>query len=276
MLRALLEHFKSDSEKNLLSFLPNYDFANVEQCLTPEKTDFSRLLSPYAWIEEVHYSWFVSPLKTLPKATAMLALSLFSEESQAHLRTLLDIQGEIKKPSPLICRFLAQFLKTKVETEDILAIEYLPPADFNKLLALSRLQLLHLTDLLGLQDLANDVRQIVDKTLLARIYGILTKDQLAYLNYASQQPVKWPSPKLNLESWSGDKKTLLSILHKRGLRRLGLALKNENKNLQWHVCRRFDTGRGELLMKLFAGKEDPAMISYFREQALQLLTRFKI
>ena len=284
MLKALLARFDSENAKQLLHFLPTYDFAHVEKCVTPSTTDFSHLLSPYAWIDQIHYSWFEPMLKALPQETAALSLSLFSNENQLHLTHLLSLDIPVKKPSPLISLFLSQFLKGKIEEnvegniekEDILARQHLPPSPSNKLLDLSKPQLLHLVDLLGIYDLAAELRQIVDKATLNKIYQALTKEQVNFLHYASQQPIKWTPEKLNLNRWDGERKILLSILHKRGIARLSKALRVESKSLIWHLCHKFDMGRGEFLMKLFAGKEDPAMISYFRGQLHHLLTRFKI
>lgn len=279
MLKALIARFDSGNEKQLLHFLPTYDFAHVEKCVTPSNTDFSLLLSPYAWINRIHYSWFEPLLKALPQETAAIALSLFSDESRLHLTHLLELEIAVKKPSPLISLFLSHFLKSKIEggseKEDILDLEHLPPSPFNKLLDLSKPQLLHLIDLLGIYDLAAELRQIVDKTVLNKIYQALTKEQVNFLHYASAQPIKWIPEKFKLNHWDGEKKILLSILHKRGIARLAKALKMESKSLLWHLCHKFDMGRGEFLMKLFAGKEDPAMINYFRGQLHHLLTKFK-
>lgn len=64
------------------------------------------------------------------------------------------------------------------------------------------------------------------------------------------------------------------LLHHRGLARLAKGLMDEDPSLRWHLCHRLDTGRGEALMKLFAGKHDPAMIPYFKGEVIHLVKRY--
>ena len=80
-----------------------------------------------------------------------------------------------------------------------------------------------LIDLLGMYDLAHEMRQIVDKTLLQKIHGVLSRDQHSFLQFANKQSIKWTPPKLNLVGWDGDAKKLRNLLHYRGLFRLAMS-----------------------------------------------------
>ncbi len=271
MLKALLGrrgeglaplHFLSSKEKEI-----------VDTCSTPEKIDFPALLSIESWMKEIHYSWFYSTLSALSPQSGALFLAFFDSKDAAKLGEMLSITSSSFQPSPLARAYLLHFLKEKMMPKDILPEPHLPPSPLNQLLELSKDELTHLIDLLGIYDLAAELRQVVDRNLLQEIHAALAPVQMQFLQYASKQPLKWMPPKLNLKDWDKEKKTLQALLHKRGLYRLGKALCREDKSLQWHAVHRLDTGRGEYLMKLFAGKEDPAMITYFKGQVLNLLNR---
>ena len=144
--------------------------------------------------------------------------------------------------------------------EDLLPKQHLFPSPMNVLLELPRNKLMVLIDLLGIYDLAADLRRVIDKALLEKIHGALSPHQLQFLQYASSSSLKWTPPPLYLERWDGDKKKLTAALHKRGLLRLAKALFLEDTHFKWHLTHKLDTDRGAFLMKLFAGKEDPDMV----------------
>lgn len=257
-----LDHFLSPKEKDSL----NHAFA-------PEKVDFAALLLQAKWMEEIHYSWFHAPLSTYPPATQAILLTLFEPKDAAKLKEMLHLKENANSLSPFANAFLNHILKAKFEMEEILPESLLPPSPLNELLSLKKEELAHLIDYLGLYDLASDLRSVVDRELLNQMHSLLTPTQLQFLDYASKQPMKWIPPKLHLEGWDKDKKTLFAILHKRGLYRLAKACMAEHQSMQWHLVHRLDTGRGEIVMKLFSGKEDPAMITFFKGQVLHLLKR---
>lgn len=269
VLKSLLK--KNGEGRTLDHFLASKEKDSLDPISAPEKIDLTSLLSCTQWLDKIHYSWFYAPLAAFPVATATLFLTLFEPKESTKLKEMLHLELDTPSLSPFGKVFLSQLLKKEFEIEEILSQSQLPPSPLNELLSLKKEDLTHLIDFLGLYDLAAEMRVVVDRSVLNEIHSLLTPTQLQFLDYATKQPVRWIPPKLNLEGWDQEKKTLFAILHKRGLYRLAKACLNENESMRWHLIHRLDTGRGNVVMKLFAGKEDPAMIAFFRGQVLHLL-----
>lgn len=272
MLKALIARFGKGQEKEMERLANEELKETLEKCSTPSAHSFDFLLSPTHWLQNIHFSWAEPTLSSLPKQTAAFCLPLFPHQAQAPLQKTLDVPLP-PKTSPFQRLFFAHFLKTKMVPPTLLPKEHLPPSAVNPLLDLSKDKLMQLIDLLGIYDLAADLKRVIDRSLLDKIHKSLNTSQMQFLHHAASSGQKWTPPPLYLERWDGDKKKLFLLLHKRGLTRLGRALFLEDKDFKWHLTHKLDTGRGAFLMKLFAGKEDPDMISFFKGQLLHLMKR---
>lgn len=274
LLCALLA--RSSGGDHLLSYLPRGLADEIGRLPLPSSLDFSRLLSQKKWVETIHYSWFYEPLKSLKPETQQLFLSLLPEKKAAEVGKMLDLPRKKTLYSPFMRPFLMDEFRKKIQRGiEVVSEDHLPPSDFNDLLALKRKELLNMIDLLGIHDLSADLRQVVDKELLHKIYAALTPEQLRFLHYSAKQPMKWVSPKLGLPGWDGSKEKLQHMLHGRGLIRLARALFDEDESLKWHLLHRLDIGRAGIVEKIFRQKQDEALTGYFKNQVLHILKRYK-
>jgi hypothetical protein len=128
-------------------------------------------------------------------------------------------------------------------------MDYLPPSPMNRLLNLSKRQIIGLIDLLSIYDLAIEVRQIVETKILKKLYSFLTDAERKLLKQIAARPEPFTPPKIGLERWNGEEDSLRHSLHKRGLSRLGLALSGQDPALIWYICHQLDIGRGNALFK---------------------------
>lgn len=274
MLRALLSN-TSGGENLLRYFSPELTDELQKWPLEAATRDFSKILSQKEWTESIHYSWFVEPLEPLSTETKQLFLSLLEKKQADKICQLLEIKHARVAYSPFMRPFLINELKKKIQKGvEIINQDYLPPSEFAPLLTLKKQQLFNLIDLLGVHDLSADLRQIVDKEMLRKIYNALSAEQLQFLHYCTKQPIKWVSPKISLSSWDGAKKRLQHILHGRGLIRLGRALYDENESFKWLLLHRLDIGRAGVIEKIFRQKQDLTLIPYFKNQLLHILRRY--
>lgn len=274
LLKGLITFYHPSNEQALLRFLPPNEQEFLNSCTPLPKDYFPSLFTKNEWMEEIHYSWLLPKLKLLPAATQALLIQSFPKEQRKRLKEKLKTPEPTAKVSEFLQNFLVSSLKNQIFPESSPPLYEVPFSEMKELLRLTKGQLVHLIDLLGIHDLASDLRQIVDRNLLAKVHAALTQEHLHFLHYCLKQPLKWIPPKLNIISWDGDAQTLNLILHQRGLIRLGKALGDEHPTLQWHICHRLDTGRSSILMKVFAGKQDPAIIPYFKAQVLHLVRRY--
>ncbi len=274
LLHALLSH--PSGREHLLRYLPQELAEEIQQWPTPKSHDFSKLLSQKTWARSMHYSWFYEPLKTLTPETAHLFLSLLPEKEAREVSKMLSLSPKPVSYSPFMHPFLMDEFKRKVQQGvEVISEDYLPPSSFNMLLTLNKTQFFNLIDLLGVHDLSADLRQVVNKELLRKIYTALSGEQLRFLHYCSKQPMKWIPPGLGLLAWDGSKAKLQRMLHGRGLARLGRALGNEDESLKWHLLHRLDTGRAGVVEKIFRQKQDMALIPYFKNQVLHIVKRYQ-
>ncbi len=266
LLKGLIHSSQQGDE--LLRFLPREEASQIQQISSPEQFDAKELLSQDRWLQPIHFSWFSDFLKSYPTQVRSFFFTVLTAEQQK------GIQDIPPKPlSPFMRPYLLSLLRQSLQGPNIIPETILPSSPLNLLLRLKRSDLVHLADFLGLHDLAADVRQIVDKALLQKIYQALTPQQVHFLQYASKQPVKWVSPKLGLLAWDGTKKQLNHLLHYRGLIRIGKVSYGEDPSFKWHLLHHFDTGRAKIIQKEYYQKQDPALANYFKNQVLYIAKR---
>lgn len=272
-LSALISTFHPTEEARFFRFFSSSIRENLPTQRPLEKKDWEETFGANGWLEPIHYSWFTPFFKSLSKPTQSIYLGLFKGEQKEKLTE--ELHQTPSSLSPVLVPYVSHQFKTQFIPEDLLLTWELPPSELNALLHLSKPQLVHLIGLLGIHDLAAELRLVVDKSILGKIYAALSQEQLHFLHYCLKQPIKWTPPRLHIQKWSGEKTTLLKIVHEKGLMRFGKAISMEHPSLQWHLCHRLDTGRGNFVMNCFAGKQDPAMISVFKRQVVHLVKRYK-
>lgn len=270
MLNALLAH-----KEELLPFLPPSLVTELQRIPKRDISDFHSLISPTKWSEKIHFSWFSPLLKHFPKEMQPFFLGVLTSPQATGVKEQLSLDIERKETSHFLSPFLSNILKNKMVEEDLLSEQQLPYSALNLLLKLEKKQLIHLLDLLGIHDLATDLRQVIDRELLGKIHRVLNQEQLHFLQYCSKQPIKWVSPKLGLGTWDGTKAKLNHLLHHRGLIRLARAISQEDPSFKWYLLHRLDTGRAKIMIRGFQQKQDLALIPYFKSQVLHITKRWE-
>lgn len=272
MLKGLLNG--SGRSEELLQFLPRVQQEAI-QALPPLK-EFNpmTLLSVEEWSKPIHFSWFSHTIKDYPPAAQALFLGVLPPPQMKGVQVMLSLQSPPKPITPFLRPFILDLLRKNMQEGDLVSEQYLPHSSLNCLLQIERKHLIETADFLGLYDLAADLRQVVDKELLGKIYRALKPQQLHFLHYCSKQPIKWVSAKLGLQAWDGSKAQLNHLLHYRGLIRLAKAICQEDSSFKWHLLHHLDTGRAKIIQKELYQKQDPALVTYFKNQVLHIAKRY--
>ncbi len=259
--RSQLERFLSQQERDALERLPSFD-----ESITPEG------FSNSSWLERVHWSWFLPTLKTFSPREQGLFLSALSPLVAEQLGAALELSEPREKITEIArAYFRHQLLSSLVGPhERLLPIDYLPPSKLNRLLGFTKKELTQLIDRLALFDLAAELRHIVDTKLLKKLHGFLSEETKAALKALPPQKEFSPLPRLGLDHWDGQEETLRTLLHRRGLTRLGLALSGQDPDLIWALCHQLDIGRGGHLFKLCAKEPVPELSSLMQQQIEEL------
>lgn len=275
MLKVLLNRYHETKFKDFAGLLP----AEENQALMGIQTDFN---SPEAilWnadkkIAQIHYSWYVPLLKKIPPSEASWMLLSLPSITAAKVRNACQIPPQELKLSPFARSLASHYLWKLVESPEVAPIELIPQSSLSFLLDYPREDLMEVIDLLGVYDLAERVRHIVDKKRLKDIYTSLKPLEHKFLQMCLNQQEKSVVSPLNINDWNGDRKILRQKLHRRGLSRLGYALAGENQSFLWYFMRKLDIGRGTIIQNCFEDKKIPKKVSAALAQQLLSLVNFR-
>ncbi len=273
LLKALIS--TSTHQQELLRFLPASIAVEIQSLKLAKDLNPSTFFSNSAWMDPIHYSWFSEAIKKYPAPVKAAFLKVLTPPKIKSVEQLSGLKSKKGEMPPILTPFLLEILRKNLQGSEICDEQLLPPSTLNFLLQLERGNLIQTADLMGLHDLAADLRQVVDKELLKKTYNSLSQEQLHFLNYCIKQPIRWVSPKLGLTGWDGSPETLKSLIHFRGLVRIAKAIFTEDASFIWHFLHRLDTGRAQVIQKELTKKQDPALSSFFKTQLLHIAKRYQ-
>ncbi|MBF5050562.1 Uncharacterized protein CLAVI_000173 [Candidatus Clavichlamydia salmonicola] len=252
---------------SLWKHLPSFFTVNASMRYPP----FNRkiLLYNIRWLTHIHYSWLLPIFQKIPANVKGLFFSLLPNKLREALQNHFDLHGPIPHPcSEFAAFFLLDFLKKQIVPEHVIDTSLLPSSDFKNLLRLNSGERNSLADLLGMYDVAIELQQVVDCRLIAKLDAILSQKQKQFLEYCKRQPVKWMPPPLHVIDTTCPEPILLKKIHRRGLLRLACAIKKENTSFIWHLLRRFDYGRAQIIEECLHETPSDDLLTYFKSQVL--------
>lgn len=275
LMRILLNRFHPKTTQEFLDLLPPEDAKQVfaQDVITSEIDPV--FVKPQEFLKKMHYSWVAPYIQKLPRHMQELTVSALPNPLASGLKKYLKISTPRVPMPPRACAFFVRKLYDEMHQPDILAPSLLPMGDLSALLDLSRKELVDIVDFLGLYDLAEEVRHVVDKKSLQVVYGCLDNKKLQFVRLCLHQKSKIATPKLDLQKWSGNCEGLLHTLHQRGLYRLGKALNGSHPHFLWHLQHRFDTGRSAFLEKYYARQASPGITSALVQQVINVMNFLK-
>lgn len=271
-LRVLLNREHNGAVENTLKMLPEEEAqAVLSQNIRSDNLQ-PFLIQPEDLFKQLHYSWLMESIQQFPShMQPYLVLSLPDEQS-VQIRKQLPVEDGLKL-SPLVKTYFQNLLAEKIHEQSHIPLELLPEFPLSSLATLSKNELQEVVDYLGLYDLADEVRRIVDTKGLKNIYAGLGSKQQQFLRHCLHQKEKLVSTRLNIDHWQGDNKELLKIIHKRGLIRLGQSLSGHPKEFVHHLSQTLDTGRGKLLIQ-FSSNPTPAPVAQILTSQVQSVLNF--
>jgi hypothetical protein len=267
ILNAFLEQCPTEERQRLMKYSALTE--NPKTLGNPLKSqeDPAKLL---AWI---HPSWITPFLRNLSEKEIGLFLAALSPEKLAAVGKDLLYAGKIPSLSPLGKTFIQKTVVRYLtaEVDDLLPLECLPASPLSALMTLPTELLASFLDLLGLHDLAVEMKQVIDKQKLEKIENTLTQDQLHYLKILlqSHEPVAFAP--IGLLNWNGDQERLKMLIRQRGANRLAKALYGQNASLNWYVLHRLDVEKALLVRKLLAPIDNPRAERLLVQQIVELI-----
>lgn len=221
------------------------------------------LFRPSKELEKIHYSWIQEAFEKIPSAMQPFVFSSLPLAVQEKL----VFSRSYSLSTPFIEYFLHYFYRSMGGRER-LPLELIKPTPLLFLPKASKEVLVKIVDILSVHDLIGEFQQIIDTQQIQRIILALKEEQREYLKKHLHQKERWSPVKLGLEQWSGDQLKFAQILHRRGLNRLAMALKEESPDFLWHLLRRFDKGRAAIIEKERGQECKNLPVSYFVNQVI--------
>lgn len=270
-LKLLLNRSQKGSQDPTLKFLPAKSREDALKHSTLETKLDLAVIFPPDYLNKIHYSWLKKVLEELPKEEAPYYLSALDKKKRDEILRIFPVEKDIQESKGFVKGFIQRKWIEKLVPADFIPLPFLPKSDLDSLYSLSKNELIELIAYVGLYDLAHEMKKVVDTKVLKNIYGNLNPLKLEYLKSLLQQKEKISTPKFDLKDWSGDIKDLENRLHKRGLRRLHLALAKEHPSKKWLISRTLDTGRGLILIEPIHEEINPHIIATLTGQVLDTL-----
>lgn len=271
MFRVLLNKFHPKTSDAFFKNMPGSLVNEIkEQDILAD--DPSHLLTPaISLINKVHYSWLLNAFDKLPDSLKPSLLASLSEPHASRISKTYKMPIKEMELSPPFKRYLINFFYSLFEKKEILPLEFLPENSLNSLTTFSKPMLVAIIDYLGIYDLAEEVRHVVEKNLLTNLYAALTPKKQHLLKMCLNQKEKLTTPRLELENWDKQKESLEKILHKRGLIRLSHALAGAHPDFLWHVVHILDTGRGTIIAAHYKSSKNFAASDALAAQVLNVI-----
>lgn len=280
LLRILLSRFKEDLtdvsfQEAFLQDLSENESREILSLKSPGTQIEAILNFPNEIIQIVHYSWLAETIKKIPVQLQPQVISLLDAKQASKLRDAIGSKPFTKKlPKPARAYLLKLFFEN-FDAGTLLPKAFLPKSDLSVLTRLTKDELVELIDLLGIYDLTDESRTILDNTRIKAINICLSPAQRKFSIYCLHQREKIASSRLNLSNWNGDCEELQRKIHVRGIIRLGKALSGQDPQLIWYIVHTLDTGRGHLLQKHIEKNAILKITPALSQQVLQTLNHIQ-
>jgi hypothetical protein len=275
MFRVLLNRYHPTNAPALLKFLPGEEVRAIQDLEIKSDDVDAALVSPKTTLSCIHYSWLLPLIQALPTALQNPLVNSLSEAQAQQLRALVDKTSSADTPiAPTalpVQTFLIEKLYRNAVPATLLPLPYLPQSTFTALAHLEKAQIVELIDFLGIHDVAESMRYIIDKNSLKKIFDCLSDRKKQFLKRCLQQQEKMTATRLDLTTWDGNCDKLDTLVHRRGLLRLGKALCGQHSDLMWYITHTLDSGRGQILLKHFSPTPIAGITSVLAEQVINVM-----
>ncbi len=270
--KALLEK-QPDSQRNeLLIFLPPSQQEEIKKA--PTHINFFSSLSPEI-LDFIHPSWLVQSLQRHTENEN--ERSFFLAALQPVLGKEIKKQLAITRSLPSLTPFGKNYLRRewlgqiKKERGEAFPQNALSESAFNILLELDARQLSLLSFRLGLYDLAEELRYVIDKQTLQFIEETLTPFEWQMLKNFQTKKERLTFGRMPLKKVMNEPLKLRLAIEQYGMNRLGKALYGEDSSLLWHLLLRMDQKRANFLSTLCTPPAKPELNETIKHQVLALV-----
>lgn len=270
ILHRLLTHFHPENFEDFLKYFEEHERIPLSKIQPVESPLNLRLDDPLFIFHRIHYTWYIDALRKLPKGILNESLSLFSKEQKIGLSRLDFVKKPKKMTSSWLTSFYLQYLLKSIGYDTIPPLCFLPDSKSHHFLNFSKKQLVALIQHLGILELANLSKKIVDKRVLTQMERMLSRADRKLFKNAKLSSEPNPSSVRDLSKVLLDKKAFFIFIEKRGIERFAKGIVLDHPYMIWHIAHILDKGRGqELLIKARRFMPNP-YTPFFNKQVLEV------
>lgn len=268
--RLLLSRHSPQELEEILSRYPAGREA-LEEVSVENNPVEALFIPPSEILEKVHYSWIAELLKEEARDKVILYLAALPPEKREKIKSLLSISDPVPELDEPFKSYIQKTFAERLIEENHLPLLFLPKSRLAALGRLNKDQLVTVIDYLGLIDLSEAMKKIVDTKVLKRLTDTLSLKQKAFLKQCLLKKDKVQGAPFTLTEWNGEKRELFQKIHKRGLARLAKALSEEDPRFVWHLLHTLDTGRAHAVTSMLSGDTPPQITESMISKILQIL-----
>lgn len=275
--KAFIEKLPQKEQTRLAEFLPEKEQKQLASLRFAQPDWIDRKVRIENALDLVHPSWIlqvVYPAHSIQEIGFILAA--LDQRQASALKAQLPYPHPLPALTPLGKRYLRNDLLQKIPgIEDLVPLEALPESSLNILTTLSFKELLQLVFFLGLKELAQYLKLIIDKNRRKAIQTALSADEWAMLEQLSTKKEPLAPNRGTFDTWTGQPAQLRLLIEQRGINRLAKALFGEHDSLLWYVLHILDTARANFLHKLCTVSPSQATHDFLKAQVVDSVQALK-
>ena len=274
IIKVLHNTYHGGESSGFFDVFPEEESLDIQKLEVATTDIFPFLAQPLEKISFIHPSWLLPVLAEMPEEAQQVIIGALPWPQARYLIEHLKI-SPLQKPlaEPVKAFLLKSFIQRIPGASEVLDSSFLPKSPLSRLIEWKKEELVELCNYLGLIDLANEIRHVIDKRKLQKVYDCLNPKEQNYLKQAMQQKEKITTVSLGLGRWGGDCDKLKTVVQSRGLIRLATALSGEHPDVIWQISHILDKGRGLVLVKHVSGHPIRHTTASATQQVLTLMKK---
>lgn len=227
-MRNRMDKLPIEYQERLLSFLPS-EKRQAYITLLPTQTLFSRPFTLEEVLRRIHPSWYEDTLNSYEEPDRSLLNSALAKDEASYVL-----------PKKLKDYLLHEFFMKAFPKDHCPApVTMLPEDSMLPLLQRDYKMIGKLCQYLGLFDLLQELKTIIQKDRLRLVEEALEPEELTFLNEVKNEGVRMPP--MGLNQYDGKHDVLRRVLFERGLFRLAKCVSESDEGLRWYVLHMIET-----------------------------------
>jgi hypothetical protein len=246
---------KSEQERGaLLRFLPEKDL----KALASGSGAASPALSEKNFLQLIHPDWFSPYLESYSDRDRTLLIAPLFEEQRQALEKRYDL-ATVQETSDLLNHFVIKKWRSWLLPKNftLTPLAALRPHPLLSFLSLSKEEAEKTIFILGLHDLAPELKKVIESKLLKDVENALSLSERDSLKRVLKTPSSVQFAPLKLSGWDRDKESLIDVIRSRGLNRLAKALYGTEPSFFWYCTHKLSKKEAAILQKLSIDLKNP-------------------